>query len=116
MLDLLKYFQEDKNTYSAQQIVLYNFDEQQSAHFIQDVLEPFGEDDIHNAFEALTGEITQMIPMTSAVHVNGVKLYQYLHQGIEVERPTRKVMVKNIELLSYDEKTISFKATVSKGT
>ena len=62
-------------------------------------VEPFSEDDIHNAFKALTGEITQVIPMTSAVHVNGVKLYQYLHQGIEVERPTRKVMVKNIYLL-----------------
>ena len=55
MLDLLKYFQEDKNTYSAQQIVLYNFDEQQSAHFIQDVLVPFREAFISNE------KIVQMI-------------------------------------------------------
>ena len=76
----------------------------------------FNEEDIKNAFEQLTGSIEQTIPMTSAVHVNGVKLYQYLHKGIEVERPKRKVEVKSIGLLSYDNKTITFKAVVSKGT
>ena len=76
----------------------------------------FDKNDIDNAFGALTGEIIQTVPMTSAVHVNGVKLYQYLHSGVEVERPSRKVVVKSLELLSYDQNTITFKAVVSKGT
>lgn len=76
----------------------------------------FNEKDINNAFEALTGNITQVIPMTSAVHVNGVKLYQYLHKGVEVDRPSRQVYVKSLELISCDDKSITFKAVVSKGT
>ena len=79
-------------------------------------IKPFNEEDIKKVFASLTGEIEQLVPMTSAVHVNGVKLYQYLHKGVEVERPTRKVCVKSLELLSNDNKTITFKATVSKGT
>ena len=79
-------------------------------------IKPFTEKDIKEVFTSFIGEIEQVVPMTSAVHVNGVKLYQYLHKGVEVERPVRKVCVKSLELLSYDNKTITFKAVVSKGT
>lgn len=77
---------------------------------------PFTKKDILDVFKSLTGEIEQQIPMTSAVHVNGVKLYQYLHKGVEVDRPTRKVVVKDISLIEIGEDYIVFKATVSKGT
>ena len=77
---------------------------------------PFTEKDILDVFNSLTGEIEQQIPMTSAVHVNGVKLYQYLHKGVEVERPTRKVVVKQLSLLEKGNDYIVFKAVVSKGT
>ena len=77
---------------------------------------PFTKKDILDAFNSLTGEIEQQIPMTSAVHVNGVKLYQYLHKGVEVDRPTRKVVVKDIFLIDIGDDYIVFKATVSKGT
>ena len=77
---------------------------------------PFTKKDILDAFNSLTGEIEQQIPMTSAVHVNGVKLYQYLHKGVEVDRPTRKVVVKDISLIEVGDDYIVFKATVSKGT
>lgn len=77
---------------------------------------PFTKKDILDVFKSFTGEIEQQIPMTSAVHVNGVKLYQYLHKGVEVDRPTRKVVVKDISLIEVGEDYIVFKATVSKGT
>ena len=80
------------------------------------IVEPFTKEDIINVFNSLTGEINQVVPMTSAVHVNGRKLYQYLHEGKQVEQPTRTVYVKSIELISFDESSIVFKATVSKGT
>ena len=47
----------------------------------------------------MTGEITQIPPMYSAVKVNGKKLYEYAREGKEVERPSRKVMIHNIRLL-----------------
>ena len=53
---------------------------------------------IQEVLKTFVGKSKQLIPMTSAVHVNGRKLYQYLHEGIEVDRPTREVEIKYIEL------------------
>ena len=39
----------------------------------------------------MTGEITQIPPMFSAVKVNGKRLYEYARNGEEVERPQRKL-------------------------
>ena len=73
-------------------------------------------DDIDRVFDSLRGEIEQTVPKTSAVHVNGRKLYHYAHMNQEVELPKRKVEIKELELISYNEKEIVFKTTVSKGT
>ncbi len=77
---------------------------------------PFTKKDILDVFKSLTAEIEQQIPMTSAVHVNGVNLHPYLHKGLDVDRPTRKVVVKDISLIEVGDDYIVFKATVSKGT
>lgn len=55
------------------------------------------------ALEGLTGEITQIPPMYSAVKVGGKKLYEYARAGIAVERPLRKVRIDSIELLDDAE-------------
>ncbi|PSL42089.1 tRNA pseudouridine synthase B [Planomicrobium soli] len=73
-------------------------------------------------FEELTGEITQIPPMYSAVKVNGKKLYEYARQGIEVERPSRIVRIDSIELLDeqqeWNGKRIKFNIRIrcGKGT
>ncbi|MEW8971162.1 tRNA pseudouridine(55) synthase TruB [Mesobacillus jeotgali] len=78
--------------------------------------------EIEQVLQSLTGEIEQTPPMYSAVKVNGKKLYEYARQGIEVERPTRKVIIYAIELLdnreSFEGEQVSFKFRVScsKGT
>lgn len=70
----------------------------------------------------LTGEITQIPPMYSAVKVNGKKLYEYAREGKEVERPSRKVMIHNIRLLdeaptfSGQEVTFNIEVDCGKGT
>lgn len=79
-------------------------------------------DEILHVLDALTGEITQTPPMFSAIKVNGKRLYEYARQGIEVERPTRTVMIYSIDLLddreSFEGETITFRFRVacSKGT
>ena len=73
-------------------------------------------EEIVSVFQSLIGESEQTVPITSAVHVNGRKLYHYAHLNQEVELPKRTIDIKQLELLSFDEKTISFKAVVSKGT
>lgn len=56
-----------------------------------------------SVLEGLTGEITQIPPMYSAVKVNGKKLYEYARAGIPVERPVRKAQIHFIELLDNSD-------------
>lgn len=86
------------------------------------VEETFSREKILAVLANLTGEITQTPPMYSAVKVNGKRLYEYARQGIEIERPSRKVMIHSIELLD-DRITFSgnpirfrFRVSCSKGT
>jgi len=78
--------------------------------------------EVEEALRSLTGTIEQMPPMFSAVKVNGRKLYEYARQGIEVERPVRKITIHEFTLLSAEEvwngPTVSlrFRVTCSKGT
>lgn len=74
--------------------------------------------DIEAALTQLIGEIEQIPPMYSAVKVNGKKLYEYARQNIEVERPVRKVFIKNIDLLTditYEDNQCKFKVEIDCG-
>ena len=67
----------------------------------------------------LTGEIIeekQIPPMTSASHFDGRKLYELAHEGKTVERAARDIFIYDLELIKFEDKAITFKATVSKGT
>ncbi|MFJ8234316.1 tRNA pseudouridine(55) synthase TruB [Ureibacillus sp. NPDC094379] len=74
------------------------------------------------ALASLTGEIEQTPPMYSAVKVNGKKLYEYARKGQEVERPTRKVTIYQLDLLDEasnfegQEVTFTIRIKCSKGT
>ena len=74
------------------------------------------EDDIKDVLNSLIGESEQTVPITSAVHVNGRKLYHYAHLNQEVELPKRTINVEELELLEFNSPIIRFKAKVSKGT
>ena len=76
----------------------------------------FNKETIEDVFSSLLGENEQIVPKTSAVHVNGRKLYQYAHLNQEVELPKRIIDVKDLKLISFDDKSIKFETTVSKGT
>ncbi|CAM3705238.1 tRNA pseudouridine(55) synthase TruB [Mesobacillus zeae] len=79
-------------------------------------------EEIVNTLTKLTGEVIQTPPMFSAVKVNGKRLYEYARQGIEVDRPSRKVNIYSIELLddreTFEGDLVSFRFRVScsKGT
>lgn len=64
------------------------------------------------------GEYDQLPPMYSAIKVNGVKLYELAREGVEVERKTRRVEIKGIQILSYNAKEHEVRLSVdcSKGT
>ncbi|MFD1018229.1 tRNA pseudouridine(55) synthase TruB [Thalassobacillus hwangdonensis] len=78
--------------------------------------------EVEQVIKQFEGEITQIPPMYSAVKVNGKKLYEYARKGETVERPSRKVQIHQIELLSsslseQDGKVhFPIRVTCSKGT
>ena len=74
------------------------------------------EEQVRKVLKSLLGTQQQIPPMTSAIHHNGVKLYELAHQGIEVERESRTVEIKELELLELSENILKFRAKVSKGT
>lgn len=84
--------------------------------------QPIAAQAISSAMAKMTGEITQIPPMYSAVKVNGKKLYEYARAGEKVERPRRTVTISKFELLStkYDsakkQQRVRFNVECSKGT
>lgn len=86
------------------------------------VKETWSEEEIQPYLDHFHGVITQVPPMYSAVKVNGKKLYEYAREGIEVDRPSREVMIKDIKVISSDRETrnetfsFSFRVVCSKGT
>ncbi len=57
------------------------------------VLAEISVEEIDKIMKEMTGEITQIPPMYSAVKVNGRRLYDYARNGETVERPERKAMI-----------------------
>ena len=85
------------------------------------VLSPLDEKLVDEAIASLTGPITQIPPMYSAVKVNGRKLYEYARAGQEVERSERQVTIYSFERTSpifYDGylARFTFRVKCSKGT
>ena len=85
------------------------------------VLSPLDDKLVDEAIASLTGPITQIPPMYSAVKVNGRKLYEYARAGQEVERPERQVTIYSFERtspISYEDKLarFTFRVKCSKGT
>jgi tRNA pseudouridine55 synthase len=71
---------------------------------------------IPDRLELPTGEIAQRVPMTSAVKVDGERLYRKAHRGESVETPTRQVTVHRAELIESDAERATFEIECSSGT
>ncbi|MBQ7031916.1 MAG: tRNA pseudouridine(55) synthase TruB [Bacilli bacterium] len=69
--------------------------------------------EVLNSFK---GKSTQTVPLYSAVHIDGKRLYEYARNGIEVELPKRGITINDIELLDFNDDLIKFRVVVSKGT
>lgn len=84
--------------------------------------QPIAKEKIQEAMTSLTGTITQIPPMYSAVKVDGKRLYEYARAGQTVKRPQRQVEIKKFDLMGtdYDSKSqtqrIRVNVECSKGT
>jgi tRNA pseudouridine55 synthase len=71
---------------------------------------------IQAALLAFTGPIEQVPPMYSALKHQGKPLYYYARQGIEIERPARSIVIKQLNLVSFSSDSIVFDVLCTKGT
>ena len=75
-----------------------------------------GQEQLLSAMEALTGEISQVPPMYSAIKQGGQPLYKLARKGIEVERQSRQVIIHSFELLEFSSPLATVRAHCSRGT
>ena len=73
-------------------------------------------EDVRVALQQFTGEIRQRPPIFSAIKINGQRAYKLARDGLEVEIPSRTVIVHSLELVAYDYPMLSVRAHVSSGT
>ena len=92
-----------------------NTDDREGEREEVDVMEPPEEAAIQASLEQLTGDIEQVPPRYSAVHVNGQRAYKLARQGEDVELQPRRVVVHAIELQHYAWPLAKLKVTCGKG-
>lgn len=86
------------------------------------LLEPTGRrTDRRSVLEALDrfrGAIVQRVPLTSAIKVDGERLYRKAHRGEQAETPERRVMIYDLAMLDFDEEAQRARllALTGKGT
>ncbi len=62
------------------------------------------------------GDITQIPPAYSAIHVNGKRAYSMARRGESVELTARKVTIKNLQLIEWRDPVALVDVVCSKGT
>lgn len=72
--------------------------------------------DVVRALAKQIGEIQQIPPMYSAVHVNGQRAYEIARQGKSIEIPARNVHIYELEFTGVHDKSWHFRVVCSRGT
>jgi len=75
-----------------------------------------GQQQLLQSMADLTGEISQIPPMYSAIKQGGQPLYKLARKGVEVERPSRRVTIHRFELLAFDHPFVTVRVLCSRGT
>lgn len=72
---------------------------------------------VEEVVSSFVGPYIQTPPMYSAIKVNGVRLYELARKGIEIQRPSRKVILKECKVIEWlDANRFRIKVYCSKGT
>ena len=74
------------------------------------------EEALHSALPAFVGDIQQVPPAASAVHIDGERAYRRFRRGETVTVPARQVTVYGITLMHFDHATQTADLDVTCGT
>jgi tRNA pseudouridine55 synthase len=72
--------------------------------------------EIRELLSGYCGKIKQKVPIYSAVHVGGRRLYELARSGAPVEPPEREIEIKQIQFIGYDKPRLRLRVTCSRGT
>jgi tRNA pseudouridine55 synthase len=75
-----------------------------------------GEPAVREALARFIGEIAQVPPAYSAVHVGGIRAYELARAGVSVEVPPRMVRIDALELLRWTPTSVLVRVSCSAGT
>ena len=78
--------------------------------------EPKSLDEVKKVVQSFRGKIEQRVPAFSAVKIEGERAYKLARKGVEVEMPTRRVKILDIEILEYEWPVLKIRTEVSSGT
>jgi tRNA pseudouridine55 synthase len=73
-------------------------------------------DKLNSALTRFRGTIRQTPPMFSALKHRGQPLYKLARAGISIERPSRKVTIYQLKLVSWQPPVVTLEIECSKGT
>lgn len=71
---------------------------------------------VEEVLTQFTGEIQQVPPAFSACKIDGKRAYKMARKGHEVELKPKLLVIDEIELLEYSQKSITIRVVCSKGT
>ena len=74
------------------------------------------DEQVRYAVESFKGKIMQVPPMYSAVSVGGKRLYELARSGVEVERQSREIEIKKLDMLPKNGDYYVIDVLCSKGT
>lgn len=71
---------------------------------------------LDKVLEKFRGLIEQTVPLYSAIHVDGKRLYKLAKEGKDVELPKRNINISEIEILEISKTAAKLRVACSKGT
>ena len=74
------------------------------------------DEDIRNACTKLIGEINQVPPAFSAVHIDGKRAYELARKGESVDIKPRKIIIYELEYIGKSDNEYNFRVVCSRGT
>jgi tRNA pseudouridine55 synthase len=72
--------------------------------------------DLQRAASQLTGKISQLPPLHSAIKIGGKRAYEFARKGKTVELQARDVEIREFELTAINLPEVNFRIVCSKGT
>ena len=114
----LPYLKNDRKTYVAEMRLGKKTDTGEIwGNIIEEkAYDPLTSATVNNLLESFIGKQQQTPPMYSAIKVNGKKLYEYARANQQVEVKKRDIEIFSMQLISFSEDSLAFKAEVSSGT